>query len=69
MYRAARLLTMRYTRGSLSLQLVPVPDPLPVGVVKPVTQPLSLQQLVALSVQEQRLASPEKMRKFVNCTK
>ena len=55
----AGLLTIDNTRR-FSLQLIPVPDPLPVGVVKPVAQPLGLQQLVALSVEEQWLSSPEK---------
>ena len=36
-------------------QLVSVPDPFPVCVVKPVGQPLRLQQLVPLRVQEQGL--------------
>ncbi len=36
-----------------------VPDPLAVGVVEPVGQPLGLQQLVAVSAQKQRLPAPE----------
>jgi hypothetical protein len=36
-----------------------VPDPLAVGVIEPVGQPLGLQQLVAVSAQEQRLPAPE----------
>ena len=35
-----------------------MPDPLPVGVVEPVSQPLGLQQVVSLRVEEQRLPSP-----------
>ena len=40
------------------LQRLPVPDPLAVGVVEPVRQPLGLQEVVALHAQEQRLATP-----------
>ena len=40
------------------LELVPMPDPLPVGVVKPVCQPLGFQQVISLRVEEQRFASP-----------
>ena len=45
-------------------QLIPVPDPLPVGVVEPVGQPLRLQQLVPLGVQEQWFASPENNKNY-----
>ena len=40
-------------------QLVTMKNPLSVGVIKSVGQPLCLQQLVALYVEEQRLASSE----------
>jgi hypothetical protein len=40
-----------------------VPDPLAVGVVEPVGQPLGLQQLVAVSAQKQRLPTPKKKQK------
>ena len=41
------------------LYRVPVPDPLSAGVVELVGQPLVLQELVALGMQEQRLSASE----------
>ena len=49
--------TQKGCRGVV-LQRLPVPDPLAVGVVEPVRQPLRLQEVVALHAQEQRLATP-----------
>ena len=40
-------------------EAVTVPDPLAVGVVEAVSQPLGLQQLVAVGGQEQRLTPPK----------
>ena len=52
-----------FTAAGTFSEALPVPDPLAIGVVKAVGQPLGLQQLVAVRAQKQRFPA-SKMEKY-----